>query len=54
LKGKGAALRLPALPLTLPARVQLVVREGTSLDCWEATYSDELVNESERFKAKSD
>jgi len=35
-KGKGENLRLPALPLSLPIRVQLHAGTGT---CWEATYS---------------
>ena len=52
-KGKGTNLPLPALPLSLPVRVQLHASTGS---CWEATYSAAGVqkNDAERFKGKSD
>ena len=49
-KAKGAALDLPALPLALPARVQLQRQNGP---CWEATYTTTQRNDGRRFKASS-
>jgi hypothetical protein len=48
---EGSSLALPALPLQVPFKVQLVNSVGT---CWEADYqaSDVLDNSSERFKAR--
>jgi hypothetical protein len=34
--GRGANLRMPALPLSLPLRVQLLAENG---QCWEAEYA---------------
>ena len=53
LKGKGAPLALPALPITtLPLTVQLSNEAG---ECWAASFqSDVRDNESDAFKAKSD
>ncbi len=52
LKGRGAALQTPALPIShLPVKVQLI----NSIDeCWAATYSTTLKNQTATFKAKSD
>ena len=50
-RGKGANLRLPALPLALPLRVQLQASSGA---CFEATFSSALQNSTELFRAKSD
>ena len=52
-KAKGANLRLPALPLALPLRVQMQRRGGA---CWEATYSSVgvVTNDAVQFKGKSD
>jgi uncharacterized delta-60 repeat protein len=52
-KGKGATLATPALPLGLPARVQLQVAGGA---CWEATFdvTGAKRNDSERFSGKGD
>ncbi len=51
-KGQGAGLGLPALPITsLPVVVQLAAGGGT---CFEATYAGTLKNLADRFKAKSD
>lgn len=52
LKGKGGALPdLPAVPITVPVRVQLSNSEG---ECWDATYSTATKNENNLFKAKGD
>jgi len=51
-KGQGALLALPALPISpLPVTVQLVSRDGV---CWEATYHSAQRNAADQFKAKSD
>ena len=49
----GAALGLPALPASVPLRVQLRNDAGT---CWESTYSADGVRRSDerRFRARSD
>ena len=44
---------VPAPPLQLPARVQMIMREGTRQECWEAVYSTGK-NEPGQLKAKSD
>lgn len=50
-KGRGAALHFADdMTLTLPARVEL--RDSGSGECWEATYTDALRNDGDRFKAK--
>jgi hypothetical protein len=51
-KGKGALLPLPTLPLSPPVRVQLI-REDSGT-CWEANYSTVPVNTPTALKAKSD
>ncbi len=51
IKGKGDFLDVPALPLTLPVVVQLVVDDGLSSNCWQSTFAATLVNESDRFQA---
>src|SRR5262249_7050557 len=51
-KGRGATLVLPMLPLTRPVRVQL--RQSSSSMCWEATYSTATTNTASHFNAKSD
>jgi hypothetical protein len=51
-KGSGANLRLPTLPLTTPVKVQL--QQDDSSACWEATYSTATTNTGSSFKAKSD
>jgi hypothetical protein len=50
-KGKGYAVRVPALPLTTPVRVQLQSRTGA---CWEATFSAPKKNDAVTFAGKSD
>lgn len=52
-KAKGAALPTPALPLTLPVTVQLLIEDGLSTECWQTTYTGTpLKNDSAQFKAK--
>ena len=49
--GKGINLQTPALPLTLPVTVQLVVRDDASTECWQTIYSTARVNDGARFVA---
>lgn len=51
-KGRGAALQSPALPLTIPVTVQFVAQDGLSTECWQTTFSAFTKNESSRFSAK--
>ena len=51
-KGGGANLHLPMLPLTTPVRVQL--RRTDSNVCWDATYSTAVTSTVSEFKARSD
>ena len=52
LKGRGADLKTPALPIShLPVKVQLI---NSASACWTATYGTTLKNETGTFKAKSD
>lgn len=48
--GKGASLPIPALGLTLPVTVQLVL--GTTSECWQTTYPTEIRNSATQFSAK--
>jgi hypothetical protein len=52
IKGRGANLALPGLPLTAPVIVQLQRRDG--VPCWSATFSAPATNTSEAFRAKAD
>jgi hypothetical protein len=52
LKGRGANLALPTLPLAQPVTVQL--RSSTGV-CWDAVYSAPASrNQSDLFRDKSD
>jgi hypothetical protein len=52
-KGAGAGLGLPALPLVLPVTVQLVVEDGDGVECWQTTFSGEpFENAPDAFRAK--
>jgi 6-phosphogluconolactonase (cycloisomerase 2 family) len=51
-KGAGALLELPALPLAAPARAQL--HNLATGACWDATYSAPSVNGPADFRGKSD
>lgn len=50
-KAKGAALELPALPLTPPVTAQLTIDDGQTRNCWESSFSTPLVNNAGRFRA---
>jgi poly(3-hydroxybutyrate) depolymerase len=52
IKGKGATLPMPGLPLVTPVRVQLVRSDSGA--CWEASYSSAIDSTGTTFKAKSD
>ncbi|MFQ5666661.1 MAG: TolB family protein [Candidatus Binatia bacterium] len=52
IKGRGACLGVPALPLLQDTTVTVQLSNGTT--CWEAQYSTNRSNEPERFKATSD
>jgi hypothetical protein len=54
-RGRGPNLGAPALPLSTPARVYLLLRPlaGAQFDrCWDATYDAADVNTASEFKAK--
>jgi poly(3-hydroxybutyrate) depolymerase len=51
-KGKGASLLLPTLPLDVPVLVQL--RREDMGACWDGVFSSALVNTGATFKGKSD
>ena len=52
-KGKGARVEPPGLPLTLPVTVRL--RNSDTSTCWTATYgSTVVVNNGKKFRALSD
>jgi hypothetical protein len=50
-KGKGANVEMPTLPLAPPVTVQL---QATTGECWEAVYSTPSKNDASQFKAKAD
>ena len=51
--GKGSAVTLPSLPLSLPVRVRLARTDGGG--CWEATYGTRIsANTATRFRARAD
>ena len=50
-KGRGANLALPTLPLTPPVLVQLQASNGS---CWEASYSTSVANDAHKFIAGAD
>lgn len=55
-KGKGANLSLPTLPLSQAAevRVQLVIDPGTGPVCWESTFAPPAIeNDTMQFKDKT-
>ncbi|GEM_PF-843599 len=51
IKGKGASLDLPLLPLFPEVLVQARSAAGT---CWESTFTTPVISSSTRFKARSD
>jgi hypothetical protein len=50
--GKGLPLPMPALGLTLPVTVQLVIGDGPGTECWQTTYTTQIKNDRTQFKAK--
>ena len=50
-KGRGANLSLPPLPLTTPVSVQLRRVDGGP--CWESTIEAPVVNSATRFRGRS-
>ena len=50
-RGTGANLVLPTLPLGVPLRVQL---ESSTGECWEGIYSTPRANDATRFVARPD
>jgi hypothetical protein len=50
--GKGNNLQAPALGLTLPVTVQLLIGDGNSTRCWQTTYTTARINGGARFNAK--
>ncbi len=52
-KAAGAQLAVPSLPLIPPVIVQLLVDDGLTSQCWQATFSDPPAkNDAGKFKAK--
>lgn len=52
-KAKGDGLLLPTLPLTGPVVVQLLIDNGSTVECWQTSFTDPpLKNEATQFKAK--
>jgi hypothetical protein len=52
-KGKGANLGMPSLPLTTPVIVQLKKNDDPGI-CWDAQFSTTDKNQSDQFKAAAD
>jgi hypothetical protein len=50
-KGKGAALPLPALGLTTPVHVQFVVDAASVKTCWQSSFPSALKNDATTFKS---
>jgi hypothetical protein len=51
-KGKGALLDLPGLPLTLPVTLQLLISDGLTTECWQTTFTTSSVSGSVKFIAR--
>jgi hypothetical protein len=52
-KAKGDNLSVPSLPLVTPVVVQLLIDDGITTECWQATFSDPpKKNDAAKFKAK--
>lgn len=52
-KAAGVHLTVPSLPLVTPVVVQLLVDDGQTSECWQATFSDPpSKNDGTKFKAK--
>jgi hypothetical protein len=51
-KGRGFNLPMPMLGLTLPVTVQLIIDDGAATECWQTTYTTEMLNSASAFAAK--
>lgn len=51
-KGKGTLLAPPDPSLVLPLTVQLLVDDGSTVKCWQSTFTTATKNDSEQLKAK--
>ncbi len=51
IKGKGDFLNLPALPLTPPVTVQLIIDDGVNRNCWQSAFQSPFVNDGVQFRA---
>jgi len=49
---KGSDLDLPTLPLTEPVTVQFVADTGTSVTCWQTTFTGAKKNDADTYQAK--
>ncbi len=50
--GKGVNLPMPTLGLTLPVTVQLLIKDVSSTECWQTTFTVQKRNDSAQFSAK--
>jgi CSLREA domain-containing protein len=54
-KGKGANLGMPALPLATPVRMQILRHVGQfPIGCWDASFDTSSRNDVQQFSARSD
>jgi hypothetical protein len=51
-KGRGSNLATPALGLSLPVKVQLVIRDGAGTECWQTSFTAARANGPGKFSAK--
>jgi hypothetical protein len=51
-KAKGINVPLPALQLTLPVTVQLLIGDANGTNCWQSTFTTQVRNDAKQFKAK--
>lgn len=51
-KAKGPDLATPTLPATFPVTVQVHAADGTSHECWEASYTEARKNDATRLVAR--
>ncbi|MBI5503469.1 MAG: hypothetical protein HY899_01600 [Deltaproteobacteria bacterium] len=52
LRGRGSALKLPPLPISLPLTVQLVATDAEGSQCWQSVHQSALANDDVRFSAR--
>lgn len=51
-QGGGLNLAMPALPLTMPVVVQLLIDDGMTTECWQTTFTTAVKNDPLQFNAK--